>query len=156
MICNIVKKGIGVGSVLFACATVTPALATNTVEVPVINRAMDTGEILNRKDLSIKTMELNHLPRGTVLTTDDLVGFELLRSLRAGTTVRADQVRTPPAARRGQEIVIHFEMPGIKLQAHGEAMEDGHEGERIKVLSKSSNKVLIGKVMGDGSVIVTQ
>ena len=156
MICNIIKKGIGVGSVMFACATATPALATNTVEVPVINRTMETGEILSRKDLSVKTMELSHLPRGAVLTTEDLVGLELLRNLRAGYPVRADQVRTPPEMRRGQNVMIEFQMPGIQLVAQGEAMEDGHTGQTIKVLNKASHKVISASVVGDGKVIVTE
>lgn len=156
MICNIVKKGIGVGSVMFACATATPALATNTVEVPVINRAMEMGEILGPQDLSVKTMELSHLPRGAVLTTADLLGLELLRNMRAGYPVRADQVRTPPEMRRGETVLIEFKLPGIQLQAQGEAMEDGHKGQEIKVLNKASNKVITASVDGDGKVTVTQ
>lgn len=156
MICNIIKKGIGVGSVLFACATATPALATNTVEVPVVNRSMDTGEILTRDHLSVKTIELSHLPRGAVLTTDGLVGLELLRNLRAGMPVRTDQVRTPPATRRGEMVLIEFSLPGIQLQAQGEAMEDGHEGQVIKVLNKASSKVITASVTGNGVVTVTE
>jgi len=156
MICNIIKKGIGVGSVLFACATVTPALATNTVEVPVVNRSMDSGEILTRDHLSVRTIELSHLPRGAVLTTDDLVGLELLRNLQAGNPVRADQVRTPPTTRRGQTVLIEFNLPGIQLQAQGEAMEDGHQGQAIKVLNKASSKVITASVAGNGIVVVTE
>lgn len=156
MICNIVKKGIGVGSVMFACATATPALAANTVEVPVINHAMETGDILSSQDLSVKTMELSHLPRGAVLTTEDLVGLELLRNVRAGYPIRADQVRTPPEMRRGQTVMIEFNVPGIQLQAQGEAMEDGHKGQTIKVLNKASHKVVMAYIEDDGTVTVVE
>jgi len=156
MICNIIKKGIGVGSVMFACATATPALATNTVEVPVVNRSMDSGEILTHDHLSVKTIELSHLPRGAVLTTEDLVGLELLRNMRAGMPVRSDQVRTPPEARRGETVLIQFSLPGIQLQAQGEAMEDGHKGQTIKVLNKASSKVITASVTEAGVVTVTE
>ena len=156
MICNIIKKGIGVGSVMFACATATPALATNTVEVPVVNRAMDSGEIISAHDLSVKTIELGHLPRGAVLTMDDLVGLELLRNMRAGYPIRANQVRTPPELRRGETVMIEFQAHGLLLQAQGEAMEDGHKGQTVKVMNKASNKVVTAQVTGNGIVTVSQ
>ena len=156
MICNIIKKGIGVGSVMFACAANPPALATNSVEVPVVKRAMESGEILSRDDLSVKTMELDHLPRGAVLTMDDLVGLELLRNMRAGYPVRSNQVRTPPELRRGETVTIDFKIPGLHLQAQGEALEDGHKGQEVRVLNKASSKIVTASVMGDGIVTVNQ
>lgn len=154
MICNIVKKGIGISSVLFACAMTTPSLATTTVEVPVINRSIDRGEILSREDLALKTMEINRLPRGAILKIEELVGYEILRKLRPGTPIKSEQVRTPPTTRRGKKVTILFNLPGISLRASGEALEDGHMGQRIRVINKASKKAIIAEVVGQDTVTV--
>ncbi len=156
MICNIVRKGVGIGSVLFACATATPSLATSVIDIPVINRDMSSGDIIQPSDITIREIELNRMPRGVVLKQDELVGLELLRSVRPDTPIKSDHVRVPPDTRRGQNVVISFNLPGISMQAQGKALEDGHKGQTIRVMNDASKSIIEVSVTGNGLVTANQ
>ena len=152
---NNLTKAIGLSSVLFAAGVVaTPSMASPTMTVPVLKHNMRSGDIISATDLTQRQVDLRYLPRDTVLKSDALLGREAVRTLRPGMPIQSTFVRVPPAARRGETVKLRFDAPGIGLEARGEALQDGHKGERIRVMNLASNKIIEGTVTAEGIVTV--
>lgn len=155
MLCQLMKNGVGVGSVLFATAiAITPSLAEAATRVPVVTRDIDRGAVITEADISLRDMDLTRMPRGTVLSKQDLVGLEALRNIRSGNPVRSTHVRTPPMARDGQDVTLILRQPGLELQATGRALEDGHKGDTIRVMNDASKEIVEAVVIDNGTLVI--
>lgn len=82
-------------------------------------------------------------------------GRVLKRAVAGHTEIRDDGLTDPVSAvtiQRNDLVVIRVERPGLLITATGKAMTDGRVGETIKVRNVDSNRIVLGKVMADGSV----
>lgn len=155
MLCNLMKNGVGVGSVLFATAiAITPSLAMAATKVPVVTRDIDRGAIITEDDISLREMDLTRMPRGAVLSKADLVGLEALRNIRSGKPVRSDHIRVPPLARSGSDVMLIVRHPGLEVKATGRALEDGHKGDTIRVMNDASKEIVEAVVVGDSTLVI--
>ena len=155
MLCHLMKNGVGMGSVLFATAiATTPSLAMAATEVPVVTRDIDRGALITEGDISLREVELNRMPHGAMLSKNDLVGLEAIRNIRAGKPVRSSQVRVPPMARDGQDVMLIVRQPGLELKATGRALEDGHKGDTIRVMNNVSREIVQAMVIDNDTLVV--
>jgi len=147
--------------------TVTIADATGELE-----RGVVTVEVRERTTVLVAARKL---PRGAIVSADDvreapadaaspvagrvedaasLVGLRTVRSVRAGAVWRSEWVERAPTVRRGEPVRVVFRSGGLRLELLGKAREDGHPGDRIRVLNPRSRSELIGQVGVDGAVHV--
>ena len=89
---------------------------------------------------------------GVVTTMDALSGMEARRVLRAGETVRPEDVRHPILVTRGSTVTMTFEAPGITVTAMGKALSEGGLGETIGVQNVASYRQVSAVVTGPGQV----
>lgn len=81
-----------------------------------------------------------------------------LKPIAKGTVIQPAHVEAPLAVkpevlvRRNQSVIMRINGDGFAITAMGEAMQDGRAGEYIKVLNSDSKRMVIGKVMPDGSI----
>ena len=155
MICKSMKTALALSSVLFSLGASHTVQASQMAEIPVLNRAVEAGELIDAKDISIKPINASTIPTSLITSADDLVGREAVRSLRPGLPVQMHHVRIPPEARRGEEVVIRYQNNGILLEAKGRALEDGNQGDTIKVMNVASSKILAAVVLSDGLVRIS-
>jgi hypothetical protein len=55
------------------------------------------------------------------------------------------------AVRRGQSIMLIYEVGGVSLTTRAQAMEDGAVGQSVRLTNPSSNRVVIATVTGPGA-----
>jgi flagella basal body P-ring formation protein FlgA len=82
-------------------------------------------------------------------------GMIALRPLARGTALGSGMVRPARAetvVRRNDTIVMKIEGPGFLISTKVQALQDGRAGEQIRVQNIRTKKVVIGRVMWDGSV----
>jgi flagellar basal body P-ring formation protein FlgA len=82
-------------------------------------------------------------------------GMVATRSVTAGTVLKAGTFTAPRPevlVKRGQVVTMRVGGEGFTITAVGEAMEDGHGGDVIKVRNSDTKRVVIAKVAFDGSV----
>jgi flagella basal body P-ring formation protein FlgA len=60
----------------------------------------------------------------------------------------------PPLVQRGATVRVQLETAGLSLSGQAVALEDGAEGERIRVQNITSRAVLMAEVTGRGLVRV--
>ena len=72
--------------------------------------------------------------------------------LRAGESVRLEDVRHPTLVTKGSTVTMIFEAPGITLTAIGRAMSEGGMGETVTVQNPVSFRQISAVVTGPGQV----
>jgi flagella basal body P-ring formation protein FlgA len=137
-------------------ASITAALADTPVAdgVRVVVPAHDIarGEVIAKADLIYGTIPSTSSLSGVATSANDLEGREARRLLRAGETVRADDVRRPILVTKGSTVTMTFELPGVSLTAIGRAVSEGGLGESVTVLNPVSYRQITAVVTGAGQV----
>jgi len=70
-----------------------------------------------------------------VLSPQQLIGKQTVRSIPAGTVIRADAVREPLLVRRNQVLTVRVAVGGVRVTTTARAREDGSLGDLIAVES---------------------
>ena len=55
---------------------------------------------------------------------------------------------------KGSAVTVNFDQPGIRLSIVGRAMEDGAQGQLIRIQNLRSNRIVEAEVIGPGKVRV--
>jgi flagellar basal body P-ring formation protein FlgA len=121
------------------------------VRVVVPSHDIARGAAIAQSDLTYAT-SANDVMSGTVTALDDIVGMQARRTLRAGETLRLEDVRRPVLVIKGSTVSMSFEAPGIVLTATGKAMNEGGLGETVTVQNPASYRMISAVVIGPGQV----
>ena len=135
-----------------ALAMAYPAFARADVRIVVPARDIARGETISESDLTFATVAAQGVMPNTTTAMDDLIDMQARRVLRAGETVRGDDVRHPVLVAKGTTVTMSFEAPGVLLTATGRAMSEGGLGETVTVLNPVSFRQITATVTGPGSV----
>lgn len=82
-------------------------------------------------------------------------GWVATRSMAAGAEIHESMLsaaQTSVLVRRNETVLIRIERPGILVTAMGTSLQEGRTGELVKVRNSDSSRVIVCKVMPDGSV----
>lgn len=134
-----------------ALLTAAPVAAADMVEVPVLAGSVQRGDILSAADF--ETAELTESRARGAVFPEDAEGLEARRNLAAGRIVRDRDLVEPRLVRRGDQVSILVQSGALKITARGEALEEGAEGDTVRVVTDAS-RTLDGRVAADGSVVI--
>ena len=124
-------------------------------EVPVLARAIIPGEVIRKNDIQWIQARADRLQRDTLTDPRDLIGKTPRRGLRSGSPVRSSEVRRPVLASKGSLVTMVFRADQMTLTTRGRALEDGSEGDAIRISNSKSSAVVEGVVTGSNLVAVT-
>jgi flagella basal body P-ring formation protein FlgA len=149
------KKRYSFFAMIFA-AGIAPALADTQqaegVRVVVPTHDIARGEVIAAADLVYGTIPSTSSLSGIATSASDLEGREARRFLRAGETVRTEDVRRPILVTKGSTVTMTFAVPGVSLTAIGRAVSEGGLGESVTVLNPVSYRQITCTVTGAGQV----
>lgn len=118
--------------------------------VTVIN-AVPRGTVLTADNLTIDYMN-KVLDRGTAFTDPaELDGVRTKRDLKPGSPISKNQICV---ICRGDEVFIEASHGALSVKTKGEAMQDGSYHEKIRVKNLKSGKVVRGEVLDHETVSV--
>jgi len=83
------------------------------------------------------------------------VGLITTRALPAGSQLTNRSISrpvVPVAIKRNEIVVIRIQHPGLTITTMGRALSDAQTGEVIKVKNADSNRIIVCRVQGDGTV----
>jgi flagellar basal body P-ring formation protein FlgA len=137
-----------------AIAADLPSAATSAGGVRIVVPAHDIarGQVISESDLTYSNVVGGALMNGTVTNFDTVKNMEARRVLRAGETLRADDVRRPIVVAKGQTVTMTFEAPGVALTAMGRAMSEGGIGDSVTVQNPASFRMVTAVVTAAGTV----
>ncbi|MFQ5828068.1 MAG: flagellar basal body P-ring formation chaperone FlgA, partial [Candidatus Methylomirabilia bacterium] len=120
--------------------------------VVVANRPLARKSVIRPSDVRILRRAGSRVPHDALTDLGQAVGKEVVREVRAGDVLAARAVKVPIVVRRRSPVLLYLDGPGFRITARGIAMEDGGIGQMIRVINQSSQKVLYGRIEGNGSV----
>lgn len=129
-------------------------LIEKTVQVPVLTSSVSAGDIIGSGDIEWVDVATRHMLNDTIIDADHLIGKTPVRMVEAGIPVRIRDIKSPQLVARGDEVMLQFNQGGLQLTAKGKAMQNGAEGDFIRVMNLSSNQSLRGEVTGSKIVSV--
>jgi flagellar basal body P-ring formation protein FlgA len=94
------------------------------------------------------------LQANTVTGEAELIGKTPRRGLRAGFPILASSVRRPILVAKGSLITMVLRAPKMLLTAQGKALDNGSDGDVIRINNTQSNKIVEAEVIGHGRVAV--
>ena len=122
--------------------------------VPV--RPILPGEKTAAEDFEWRSLPAQNMSRFVLTSPEQILGREARRLLPQGRPVQAQSLQEPRLIRRGQKIELVYERGGLHLTAPAKALEDGAEGDVIRVQNLNSNRTVKATPAGDGRVMVVQ
>lgn len=123
-------------------------------DVLVTTRAIKRGEHLTTADITLAKRDLSSLPSHYLNQLEQANGLVVKRSIQRGTVLTSRSLEAPKLVRRGQKISLLAERNGIQVRSKGKSLSDGVSGQRVKVKNLSSNRIIEGIVIDEGTVKV--
>jgi flagella basal body P-ring formation protein FlgA len=136
-------------------AIYVPVSIESDVNALVLREGVIRGARLTPQQVVTETRHVSGLPVGYITDANGLQHYTLARSAPAGTALTADLMVADFVVRRGQDVTLIAQGPGISVRATGKALEDGREGGQVRVQNLASQKVVQGVVDGNGTIQVT-
>lgn len=125
-----------------------------TAPTVVLTRAIARGETIHQADLAFVAVDPAASGNQGVSRLEDVVGKQASRSLRAGDAVKPGDVERPVWVKRRSAVVIHSVAAGVRITTQGMALDEGREGELIRVQNVQSEEAFMAQVTGPSEVTV--
>jgi len=129
-------------------------LADILQEVVVLNHTMRRYQRITAEDIQLVDMNLADIPQNAITSAQDILDKRVTKSLLAGTVLRTDIVELPPLVKRGDIVTVKAVSGALQVTTFGKAKNNGHQGERIKVVNIDTQKELYGYVVDAETVHV--
>ena len=127
----------------------------NVRDVPVLTRRVLPGEVIKASDLETIPARASQMRRDTIVEVEDLIGKSPKRALPQGRAIAMSEVQDPILVPNRGLVTILYQRPRMTLTAKGRAMQDGANGDVIRISNVQSNMVIEAVVVGPHMVTVT-
>lgn len=124
------------------------------VDLPVARRPLNRGDTISPKDFDTIEIRASQLKNDVLTNLDGITDKITKRTIAAGAPLKSSDVETPLSLKRGDKITLLYRLGSMELSAQGRAQEEGHNGDRVRVINVASNKVLQGTVTADHQVTI--
>jgi flagella basal body P-ring formation protein FlgA len=122
------------------------------VKVPVAKTSISSGAKITKSNTEIKN-RLSNNPFSSDIS--EIYGLAARRHIPAGSVIEpymTGQIQPKLILKRNDNVSIKIESPGLLISTIGKAMQNGHQGELIKVKNVGSQKIIFAYVNNDGTV----
>ena len=118
------------------------------------NKALPKGSPISVDDLGTKETYVGDTELIYPKSMPDVIGKILKKDVAAGTILTTPILDSPQVIRRGETVFIVSENRQLLVRTKGKAEESGKVGQKIRVRNLSSDREVVGRVAGDGTVVV--
>ncbi len=122
--------------------------------VPVLARRLESGTTISDSDLDWIQVAEERLTGDIITEPRQLIGREVRRDTQEGVLLRGHDVMPQRLVQRGSLVTLKIETPYILITSQGKALQDGAEGDVIRVTNTQSNRTVEGVVTSPGVVEV--
>jgi flagella basal body P-ring formation protein FlgA len=128
--------------------------AHSMIDVPVFTRRMMPNEIIRASDLTWIKMRAGPMLANNVTLLEDVLGRTPKRPIQAGQPIRQADVGAFTLVQRNELVTMILRTRSMTLTVQGKALDDGGEGQTIRVQNPKSNRTVEARVTGPGEVTV--
>lgn len=124
------------------------------ISVPVLRNALTRGEVVKAEDIEYIDMKVEDVTSTMLTDGSKLVGMTSRRGVAAMRPLMSSEMALPLSVKKGEIVLMELKTPFMHLTAQGRALENGAEGETIKVQNANSNQVVQAVVTGVKAVSI--
>ncbi len=125
------------------------------IRVPVLSHLMSKGDVIQHSDIDWLDVRSETVRRDAITDPRQLIGQEPKATLRPGTPIRTAELQRPILVQRNSMVSIILKTPYMNLTTQGKALEDGGQGDIIRVTNLQSKRTIEATVDGPGTVSVS-
>jgi flagella basal body P-ring formation protein FlgA len=120
------------------------------------SRPMKQNEMVSQADLEVHKMNLTDAADRFATRLDQVENRRVLRNLGVHQPLELKDLDKPLVLKRGDQVKIVYEEPGLSVIANGQADADGGVGDTLAVTNVSSKKTVHCKVVDARTVMATR
>jgi flagellar basal body P-ring formation protein FlgA len=128
-----------------------PARVKVITDYVVTQRALRPGQIIGPEDLTLARGDIAAQPGKALTDPSRAIGVHTRRAIPAGSTLREDQLRLPPAVESGQTVKIIGIGSGFSIGGEGRAMQRAADGETVRV--RLPNGSIVSGIARAGGIV---
>ena len=126
---------------------------SNSIKLITLKNNLKKGEVIQKHDLKFD-YKTNSVGNGFFESFDKLVGRKINQNLSKGQVIKIRHLEENFMVSEGQSIIIFSDLYGINVRMQGNALENGHFNELIKVKNISSGKIVQGRVINEKKILI--
>lgn len=126
------------------------------IKVPYATRNIPKNTLITLDDFDYKSVPDNNSNRNNKYSdVYKLMGKKSSRYITKGDIIQNDYVLEEKIIKRGDKVIVVVQVGAVSVKTVGTALENGNEGEIIKVSRDSSTKkILQGTVQPDATILI--
>lgn len=121
--------------------------------IVLVGHEIAAHELIAQEALHLERMEVGRLSGGYFTNLADVAGYAAKRSLAPGMIITKSMLEKPILIKRGATVVILAQSGSLQVTAQGEALQDGRNGQLIRVMNIQSRKVILAQILDAGTVM---
>lgn len=150
----------------FSALIVAPSTGTPTVRLPVtgsLHRVIDVpvpairlsrGETIEPHDIVLTRMRAKAVGPNAILDPDALIGMSAKTALLQGRPVTASTIEPPLFVKKGDMVTVSLNIRNLTLTARTRALQNGGEGDVIRVQNLESNRSFDVKIIAPSTATI--
>jgi len=112
------------------------------------------GETLTEKNLSVETKEIGLVEKNVFREKDNIYGSITRKNLFPGEIIDRRFIQSMPIVIKNSPVSVIFRTQNISITVPAEALEDGKNGDLIRVRCKQYKKDFMGVVINNNTILV--
>lgn len=118
------------------------------IEVPVLKMTARRGDTIGRNDITTLAIREDYVTEDMIVAKDALVGMAPRKVIRAKSPVSLSDLDKPIMVKRGELVTMQLQHGPIELSALAKALENGTDGDVIRLINIDSKRTIEGVVTG--------
>lgn len=124
------------------------------IDVPTLARRVGKGDVISENDIHWVQMRADRTQRDVITDVHELIGMSPKRHLRPEHPIRSSDIQRPILVEKGSLVTIILKKPGMMLTSRGKAMQNGADGETIRITNTNTSRTIEAVVVGSSMVTV--
>lgn len=151
---------LGRSHIKVACQDTTPwalNVPTNVnlfADIVVLNQPLAKDQVIDEAHLDLQRQNLADQRNGYYLKKEQVIGKQSKRALAGQTILNSYLILPALMIYKGDKVMIIASKGAMSVKMPGEALNDGREGRQIRVKNSRSERIVRGKVVAPGQVLV--
>ncbi len=122
------------------------------INIPVLAQKMPNNAVIKDADIAWLEMPKDQVTFDTVTQPEKLIGQALKRSMPGNTILKERDLQKAQILSRNTSVDIIYNTPTLSLKTIGIALDNGGEGDIVRVRNTTSNKI-IQAIVQDGTTV---
>jgi flagella basal body P-ring formation protein FlgA len=125
-----------------------------TIEVPVLNIGLNREDIIAPENVILEKIPAQQLNRSMVTDINNLIGKSAKTTLSPNKPIMIHHIQNPVLVKKGSMVNVLVSAPNMELKTQGRSMDNGSQGDQIRVMNINTKNIIQGTIMGPGQVTV--